>query len=143
MTSRRATETRAGDPAAALFLSALRQLGDHDLTFTQLAAMVYLMEYPVASLGELAEVLGRSLAATGRLASDLVSAGLVTRAESRTDRRVKQIRLTASGRSFVRRLHQRRAARVKLSDDLARSLDARERKVVHEAMSILARRGRL
>ena len=121
---------KESDPTSALFLSALRQLGDHDLTFTQPPAMVYLREYPLARLGEIAGVLGRSPAATGRLANQLAEAGLVTRADSPTDRRVKNIRLTAKGRRFVVRLHQRRVARVKLSDDLARDLDARERRVV-------------
>ena len=110
-----------GDATTAMFLAALRDLGDHDLTFTQLAAMVYLMQFPSSSVGQVARVLGRSLAATGRMANDLVKAGLVLRTESTSDRRVKPLRLTPSGRRFVERLHQRRMAGVRRSVAARRS----------------------
>jgi DNA-binding MarR family transcriptional regulator len=127
----------------AMFLAAMRQLGDHDLTFTQLAAMVYLSEYPDARVGEVAHVLGRSLAATGRLAAQLERVDLVKRTPSREDGRVTLLRLTPAGRRFVTRLHRQRVPRAQLSADLAASLSGRERTIVNEAVEILARRGRL
>lgn len=131
------------DPSTDVFIGALRQLGEHDLTFTQLAAMVYLMRFPSSSVGTVAGALGRSLAAAGRLADDLVRARLVAREESPSDRRVKQLRLTPKGRRFVARLHERRLSHAQLAGGLAKSLSDRERAVVDEALMILARHGAL
>jgi len=122
-----------------MFLAALHQLADHDLTFTQLAAMIYLSESPGARVGEVATALGRSLAATGRLAAQLESVDLVQRAPSAADGRVTLLRLTPAGRRFVTRLHRQRVPRARLSASLAASLPARERTIVEEAFEILAR----
>ena len=126
-----------------LFLAALRQLGDRDLTFTQLAAMVYLSASPDARVGEVAGALGRSLAATGRLAVQLERLGLVRRTPSRVDGRVTLLRLAPAGRRFVTRLHRQRVPRAQLSADLVTSLSGRERTVVEDAVKILAGRGLL
>ena len=132
-----------GHTTRAMFLAALRQLADHDLTFTQLAAMIYLSESPGARVGEVAAVLGRSIAATGRLAAQLERVDLVKRTQSRADRRVTLLRLTPAGRRFVTRLHRQRVPRAQLRADLAASLSGRERTIVEEALAILARRGLL
>ena len=129
-----------GHTTRDMFLSALRQLGDHDLTFTQLAAMIYLSGSPDARVGEVAAVLGRSLAATGRLAAQLERLDLVKRTPSRADGRVTLLRLAPAGRRFVTRLHRQRVPRARLSADLAASLSGRERTIVEEAFEILARR---
>jgi DNA-binding MarR family transcriptional regulator len=130
------------DTTTAQFLGALRQLGDQNLSFTQLAAMLYLHEYPDAHINEVAEALGRSVAATGRLAARLDAIGLLRRTPSRKDRRVTQLRLTAAGRKFVARTHRRRRIRLHLGADLAATLSAHERAVVTEAVQILARHER-
>jgi len=95
-------------------LSALRQLGRRELTFTQLVAMHYLAEHPGAPIGDVATAIDRSRPATGRLIEDLVRAGLAVREEAADDRRVKRVRLTAKARTFLaglRRGHSEDASR--------------------------------
>jgi DNA-binding MarR family transcriptional regulator len=73
-----------------------------DLTFTQFKTIMILRSQERAlSVHDLADVLGLSLAATGRSVDKLVQAGLVHRREDEHDRRVKRVTLTEEGHSVV------------------------------------------
>jgi DNA-binding MarR family transcriptional regulator len=73
-----------------------------DLTFTQFKTILILRSQERAlSVHDLADVLGLSLAATGRSVDKLVQAGLVHRREDEHDRRVKRVTLTDEGHAVV------------------------------------------
>jgi len=76
-----------------------------DLTMSQLRALfeLSLCDHDLA-LGELADQVGLSVAATGRLVDALVGEGLVSRREDLEDRRVKRLALTAHGEETIARL---------------------------------------
>ncbi len=73
-------------------------------------------------------------AAASQLVEKLVQAGLLERAEDPTDRRVKQLRLTAQGRDLV---EAALSARYRWVDELAENLEPAEREKLAEAMQIL------
>jgi DNA-binding MarR family transcriptional regulator len=73
-----------------------------DLTFTQFKTILILRSQERAlSVHDLANVLGLSIAATGRSIDKLVQAGLVDRREDENDRRVKRVTLTEEGHTVV------------------------------------------
>ena len=89
------------------FLSAAKTnatdfLADSELTLSQLKVLFTLGHHDgPMSVNEIAERIHLSLAATGRTVDKLVGAALVDRREDETDRRVKRISLTRSGREFI------------------------------------------
>jgi DNA-binding MarR family transcriptional regulator len=82
-----------------------QSLAELDLSMSQVR-MLFLVESAPhePALHELATQLMLSMAATGRAADALVRIGLVGRHEDRTDRRVKRITLTQTGRDMLLRL---------------------------------------
>jgi DNA-binding MarR family transcriptional regulator len=120
--------------ASASNREVLPEISALDLSLTQLKALGMLEERaPALAIGELADGLGLSLAATSRAVEGLVKRGLVEREEDRDDRRVKRLRLTARGRKGVRRVMAVRVAALRrlierLTEDerdkLAAALDA-------------------
>jgi DNA-binding MarR family transcriptional regulator len=89
----------------------LEIVGELDLSFTQVRALGTLTnELERATLGELGERLGLSLATVSRAVEGLVKRGYVTRAEDAADRRFKQVAATGEGRALMERLMELRVA---------------------------------
>ncbi|GAC70563.1 MarR family winged helix-turn-helix transcriptional regulator [Gordonia soli] len=85
---------------------AMDTLASTDLTFSQLRVVFALYSHRsdegvAMSVNEIADQVGLSLAATGRVVDKLVGAGLVDRREDASDRRVKRVSLTDEGRHLV------------------------------------------
>ncbi len=74
---------------------------EFDLTFAQLKALVVLSRRGDLALGELAQGLGTGKSATSILVQQLVTRGLVDRAENAADRRRSVLRLTEQGARLV------------------------------------------
>jgi DNA-binding MarR family transcriptional regulator len=121
------------------------QLGELRLGFTQLAALYVLADGATRTIGDLAEVLGRSPSATSRLVDGLVKRRLVERHAEDDDRRQRSIALTLRGRALLRVFDRARADQFLTA---VRPLPAAERAVVAMAVAALAtrvfgRKGRL
>lgn len=84
----------------------LSMLGQHKLSMPQLVTLHTLYHRGELSVSKLAHELQLSLAATSHLIDRLVQRGMLTRHEHRTDRRHKQVRVTASGAALVESLVQ-------------------------------------
>ena len=85
------------------------QLGELRLGFTQLAALYVLADGASTTVGELAELLGRSPSATSRLIDSLVRRRLVERRPEPEDRRQRLLALTHRGRALLRAVDRARA----------------------------------
>lgn len=91
------------------------------------------------TIKQVAEQLGRSVSATGRLLDHLVQRGLVSRREDERDRRLKRVAITEQGRQFTATLEQQRAdAQLAIMEYLS----AEEQAAVMRAMALLAAAGR-
>ncbi|GAA2055508.1 MarR family winged helix-turn-helix transcriptional regulator [Williamsia deligens] len=83
-------------------VDAIDGLMSTDISFSHFRTLMVLAGRARAlSLNELSEVLGLSLAATGRNVDKLVGLGLVDRREDPADRRVKRVSLTDEGQHKV------------------------------------------
>lgn len=107
-----------------------RTLSEHELSLTQVKMLHQLAE-PDAEhpLTELAATLSLSLPAVSRAIDGLAQRGYVERREDDRDRRVKRVRITASGRRVLKRLTEVRLAVLErfvatLSDEERRDLAA-------------------
>jgi DNA-binding MarR family transcriptional regulator len=121
------------------------QLGDLRLGFTQLAALYVLADGATTTVGELAELIGRSPSATSRLVDGLVRRRLVERQEEQEDRRQRTLHLTQRGRALLRVVDRARADQFLTA---VRPLPTAERAIVAMGVAALAthaisRRGRL
>jgi DNA-binding MarR family transcriptional regulator len=120
------------------------QLADLRLGFTQLAAL-YVLADGSTTVGELAEVLGRSPSATSRLVEGLVRRRLVERRAEPEDRRQRLLALTHRGQALLRAVDRARADQFLTA---VRTLPTPERALVAMGVASLAthalsRRGRL
>ena len=120
------------------------QLADLRLGFTQLAAL-YVLADGGTTVGELAEVLGRSPSATSRLVEGLVRRRLVERRAEPEDRRQRLLALTHRGQALLRAVDRARADQFLTA---VRTLPTPERALVAMGVASLAthalsRRGRL
>ena len=120
-------------------LDAVRALGDFDFSLPQLAALLLLEERGEPTIKQMAEALGRSVSATGRLLDQLVRRGLVSRREDDRDRRVKRVAITEQGRAFVASMERYRAG-AQLA--VMQHLTPDEQAEVMRAMMLLAKAGR-
>lgn len=121
------------------------QLGELRLGFTQLAALYVLADGSTTTIGELAEVLGRSPSATSRLVDGLVRRRLVERREEPEDRRQRSVALTQRGKALLRLVDRARADQFLTT---VRPMPTPERALVAMGVAALAthaisRRGRL
>jgi DNA-binding MarR family transcriptional regulator len=116
----------------------VRAVGELELSLTQLRAL-HVLAYGVeqASLKDLADRLGLSLPAVSRSIDGLVQRGLVTRAEDTEDRRMKQVRATASAPELLERLTELRLAGI---ESFVATLAPRERARLAAALAPLAER---
>ena len=120
------------------------QLADLRLGFTQLAAL-YVLAEGGTTVGELAELLGRSPSATSRLVEGLVRRRLVERRAEPEDRRQRLLALTHRGQALLRAVDRARADQFLTA---VRPLPTPERALVAMGVASLAthalsRRGRL
>jgi len=121
------------------------QLGELRLGFTQLAALYALADGGSTTIGELAELLGRSPSATSRLVDGLVRRRLVERRAEPDDRRQRLLALTHRGQALLRAVDRARADQFLTA---VRPLPTPERALVAMGVASLAthaisRRGRL
>lgn len=121
------------------------QLGGLRLGFTQLAALYVLADGGTTTIGELAEVLGRSPSATSRLVDGLSKRRLVERREEPEDRRQRTLVLTPRGQALLRLVDRARADQFLTA---VRPMPRAERALVAMGVAALAthaisRRGRL
>jgi DNA-binding MarR family transcriptional regulator len=84
----------------------LEKLAKDELTEVQLACMRYAYLHPEPSVGEIAEGLGISNAASAKLIDRLVRKSLLLREEDPIDRRVLQIKLTPAGGKLLEEINR-------------------------------------
>lgn len=112
-----------------------------DLSFSQLRALFVLadcQQEQELAVNELAERLALSMATAGRAVQALTRVEMVTRREDEQDRRVKRVRLTEHGRTFVAGfVHAHREA----VRECVASLTDTERERLADALSPILARG--
>ncbi|WP_458071214.1 MarR family winged helix-turn-helix transcriptional regulator [Rhodanobacter sp. BL-MT-08] len=108
---------------------------EFELTMTQLR-MLFVLEHAGRDMAvnELAEQVGVSMAATGRAVDIVVRTGLLSRREDESDRRIKRIGLTESGRAAIVQIGQ---ARRRAVESFVAKLDADERAALDTAVATL------
>lgn len=103
--------------AREVLLSTVQALGE--LTMVQFGCLMALSDGAVRTVGEVSEMLGRSMSATSRLLEQLVRRELVERAEDPSDRRSKHVTISAGGRRLLLTMMRKRAqAELRLLDYL-------------------------
>ena len=113
-------------------------VGNLDLTITQIKALHWLENRDSElSVKDLAEVLALSLPATSRNVEALLQRGLLERREDERDRRVRLVRITASGRDISARLG---AARLAGMERLAASMTEQQRRRLRDALAPILER---
>lgn len=120
--------------AREVLLSAVQALGQSDLTLVQFGCLMVLGDGAVRSVGEVSEVLGRSMSATSRLLDQLVKRDLVDRAEDPNDRRARRVTISPGGRKFLTSMMRMRA-RAELR--LLAYLDPEEREAAMRGIELL------
>ncbi|MGC5248321.1 MarR family winged helix-turn-helix transcriptional regulator [Gordonia sp. DT219] len=112
--------------------AAMDDLATTDLTFSQIRVVFAAGDAQVPmSVHEIADVIGLSLAATGRTVDRLVRLGFVDRREDPADRRVKRISLTDGGRRFV---DEQLSIRQEVITDFVARLPAAHREALTDAL---------
>jgi DNA-binding MarR family transcriptional regulator len=113
-------------------------IAELDLSFTQIKVLCALeMEAQDRSVKALADSLSVSLPAMSRAVDGLFERGFVQREEDPTDRRMKRVRLTGSGRSVPLALNE---ARMSALNELIGSLDREEAESLHKALALMLER---
>jgi MarR family transcriptional regulator for hemolysin len=112
----------------------MRSRRSADLTIPQFRALMFLNRSPGASLLDLADHLGLTSPTVCRMVDGLVSAGLVARASSSTDRRKLTLRLTSQGLVILERARNGTQARL---TQILSDLDLEERRTMLEGMQRL------
>jgi DNA-binding MarR family transcriptional regulator len=118
-----------------------RALSEHELSLTQVK-MLHQLDRPDCDplpLTELAETLSLSLPAVSRAIEALQQRGYVERREDDRDRRVKRVRITASGRRVLTRLME---IRLKMLERFAATLSDEERRDLSAALAPIVERVR-
>ncbi len=113
------------------------QLSELDLGFTQLAALYAVSGSETLTVADLAERIGRSPSATSRVASGLVTRGLLTRSEEVADRRQRTLSMTSEGVAVLAAIDKARADQFMA---VVRQLPFEERALVAMAVAALADR---
>jgi len=108
---------------------------EFELTMTQLR-MLFVLEHAGRDMAvnELAEQVGVSMAAAGRAVDIVVRTGLLSRREDESDRRIKRIGLTESGRAAIVQIGQ---ARRRAVESFVAKLDTGERAALDAAVATL------
>lgn len=108
---------------------------EFELTMSQLR-MLFVLEHAGhdMAVNELAEHVGLSVAAAGRSVDAVVRTGLLSRREDESDRRIKRIGLTETGRNAIVQIGQARRRGV---ESFVAKLDASERAALASAVETL------
>jgi DNA-binding MarR family transcriptional regulator len=116
----------------------LRVIEESGLSMTQCKALLELgglgQSAEAWQVGDLAEVFGVSVPSMSRAVDALVKKGLVTRVEDPDDRRVRQVRITGSGKDLVETLV---AVRQNGMQAFAATLSAAQRRKLDAAVDAL------
>ncbi|HUI89126.1 MAG TPA: MarR family transcriptional regulator [Anaerolineales bacterium] len=112
----------------------MRSHRGHDLSVPQFRTLTFINRNPEASLSHLADHLGLTLPSTSKLVDGLVNQKIITRRESKEDRRRLTLVLTKSGEDILRAA--RDAAQNHLKDVL-HELSAEELSTILRAMNLL------
>jgi len=113
-------------------------IAELDLSFTQIKVLCALeMEGQDRSVKALADSMSVSLPAMSRAVDGLFERGFVQREEDPTDRRMKRVRLTESGRSVPLALNE---ARMSALHELIGSLDGEEADALQRALALMLER---
>jgi DNA-binding MarR family transcriptional regulator len=112
----------------------MRQSRTRELSVPQFRTLLYIHRHPDASLTDVAEYLGSTAPSTSALVDGIVARHLVTRQESRVDRRRITLNLTDEGKSILDAAHEETQAF--LAEILA-GLSDLERETVMQAMRAL------
>jgi DNA-binding MarR family transcriptional regulator len=125
----------AGYLLRAANVGTFNAIAELDLSFTQIKALCALeADGEERSVKALAESLGISLPAMSRAVDGLFERGLVGREEALEDRRMKRVRLTASGRKVPQALND---ARLSALAELMGSLGDEEASVLQQALELI------
>ena len=111
----------------------LALMHDAGLSLPEVVALNRMSHGGACSIGELAELLGLSMSATSALVQRLVTAELADRREDPSDRRAKQVTLTAHGQAVIGRIAAARAA------SMSRGLARLPRLLRTELLEVVAR----
>jgi DNA-binding MarR family transcriptional regulator len=106
----------------------------HGLSVPQFRTLSFINRNPETSLSHLAEHLGLTLPSTSKLIEGLVNQKLITRRESREDRRRLTLALTKNGEDILRIARQATQDHLK---DILRELSADELSAIIRAMNLL------
>ena len=113
-------------------------IAELDLSFTQIKALCALeSDGEERSVKALADSLGVSLPAMSRAVDGLFERGFVGREEDKADRRMKRVRLTASGRTVPLALNE---ARLSALQELIGSLTGEEADALESALALILER---
>lgn len=118
----------------------IQAIDDSGLNFPQMKVLVTLAgheEDESATVKQVAERLGISLASASRAVDALVRRALATRVEDRDDRRVRRVSLTPAGQEIADELL---AARLVGLESFVATLSALERRKLEAALEVLLRR---
>ena len=118
-----------------LVIGFAHQLGSLDLGFTQLAALYAAAGSATLTVGDLADLLGRSPSATSRIVAGLVDKGLLERSEEPVDRRQRVLALTPEGAAVLQTVDHARAEQFLA---IVRPLPVTERALVAMGVAALA-----
>jgi len=113
------------------FIHFIKETG---LSTTQLNTLMRLYYHHACPVSEIGDHLGITNAATSQMVQRLVEQGLLERTEDPTDRRVKQLTLTAEGRALI---DQGIEARRRWLEDLTTALPAEQQTNIITALADL------
>jgi len=112
----------------------MRSHRGHDLSVPQFRTLTFINRNPEVSLSHLADHLGLTLPSTSKLVDGLVNQKIITRHESKEDRRRLTLALTKNGEDILRKA--RGATQNHLKEVLC-ELPAEELSMVIQAMNLL------
>lgn len=128
---------RLNQISIGLFQDRMAALG-HDLTPVQFAALATLRDRPDVDQATLAGLIAHDRTTIGGVLDRLQAKGLIDRRPHPTDRRARQVRLTAAGAALLAAVLPQVAA---LQDDILRGLSADERATFVRLAARLAEAG--
>ena len=118
----------------------IRAIDESGLSFPQMKVLVTLAGHEdaePATVKQVGERLGLSLASASRAVDDLVKRALATRVEDADDRRVRRVSLTADGQEIADELM---AARLAGLESFVTTLSTVERRKLEAALDVLLER---
>jgi DNA-binding MarR family transcriptional regulator len=104
------------------------------LSLTQVRALSLIQRQPAANLSVVAEFLGVSLPTASRIVQGLVSAGLLVRQGSRSDRRQMALAISPAGDALLQTAYDGTQARLR---EQLQGLSADQQKALAQAMGVL------